>query len=138
VLLQVARSRMPSLDKEVPAGGPAALGAGLASGVTTMVANAAGPVMAIYLIAMRLPQYEFVGTSAVFFLVVNLIKVPFSSALGLISPRTLSLNLVLCPAVAVGVFAGRKLLAHIPRKTFESLVLILAAAAAIKLIIDGI
>ena len=87
---------------------------------------------------MRLPQFEFVGTAAVFFLIVNLIKVPFSAALGLISPRSLCLNLVLFPAVAAGVFAGRKVLAHIPRKAFESLVLILAAAAAVKLIYDGI
>ena len=138
VLLQIARMRLPSLDQEVPAGGPAAWGAGLASGVTTMVANAAGPVMAIYLIAMRLPQFEFVGTSAVFFMLVNLIKVPFSLKLGLINPHTLSLNLMLAPAVAAGVFAGRKALAHIPRRAFEALVLILAAVAAIKLIIDGI
>jgi uncharacterized membrane protein YfcA len=103
-----------------------------------MVANAAGPVMAIYLIAMRLPQFEFVGTAAVFFLVVNLIKVPFSYWLGLISLHSLSLNLVLIPGVAVGVIAGRKLLAHIPRRAFEALVLILAAAAAIKLIYDGV
>jgi hypothetical protein len=115
VLLQAVRSRMPSLDKEVPAGGPAALGAGFASGLTTMVA-----------------------TAAVFFMVVNLIKAPFSIALGLISPHSLSLNLVLVPAVAAGVFAGRKLLAHIPRRAFEALVLILAALAAVKLIIDGI
>jgi uncharacterized membrane protein YfcA len=138
VLLQVARSRLPALDKERPAGGPVALGAGVACGITTMVANAAGPVMAIYLLAMRLPQFDFVGTAAVFFLLVNLIKVPFSSSLGLIGPHSLSLNLVLFPAVAAGVFAGRKLIAHIPRRAFEALVLILAAAAAIKLIIDGV
>ena len=138
VLLQAARSRLPSLDTEVPAGGPAALATGVACGVTTMVANAAGPVMAIYLIAMRLPQFEFVGTAAVFFLLVNLIKVPFSLSLGLIGPRSLSLNLVLVPAVAAGVFAGRKLIAHIPRHAFEALVLILAALAAVKLIWDGL
>jgi hypothetical protein len=139
VVLQTARNRLPSLDtKVVPAGGPAALATGVACGITTMVANAAGPVMAIYLLAMRLPQFEFVGTAAVFFMLVNLIKVPFSSALGLISPHSLSLDLVLVPAVAAGVFSGRKLIAHIPRRAFESLVLILAAAAAIKLIIDGI
>jgi uncharacterized membrane protein YfcA len=138
VLLQAARKRRPSLDAEIPSGGPAALGAGIACGITTMVANAAGPVMAIYLIAMRLPQFDFVGTAAVFFLIVNLIKVPFSSALGLINPHSLLFNLTLFPAVAAGVFAGRKLIARIPRRAFESLVLILAAAAAIKLIIDGL
>ena len=138
VALQVIRNRLPALDKELPAGGPAALGTGVVCGITTMVANAAGPVMAIYLLAMRLPQVEFVGTAAVFFMLVNLIKVPFSFALDLISPHSLSLNLVLVPAVAAGVLAGRLLITRIPRRAFESLVLLLAAAAAIKLIIDGI
>jgi uncharacterized membrane protein YfcA len=138
VLLQTARTFLPSIDKEIPAGGPAALGTGIACGVTTMVANAAGPVMAIYLIAVRLPQYEFVGTAAIFFLIVNLIKVPFSVALGLIGVRSLSLNLVLVPAVAAGVFCGRAILSYIPRRAFEILVLVLAAVAAVKLIIDGI
>ena len=138
VLLQVVRKQRPSMDTEVPAGGPAAIATGVACGVTTMVANAAGPVMAIYLIAMRLPQYDFVGTTAVFFLLVNLIKVPFSVALGLIGANSLSLNLVLVPAVGAGVLAGRTILARIPRVAFEWVVLILAAVAAMKLIWDGI
>ena len=138
VVIQVIRNRRPALIEEIPAGGPAAIGTGVACGVTTMVANAAGPVMAIYLVAMRLPQYDFVGTAAVFFLIVNLIKVPFSANLGLINSHTLILNAVLVPAVAVGVFTGRTLLAHIPRKLFESLVLILSTLAALKLVFDGI
>ncbi len=138
VLLQTARNRLPSLDAEIPPGGPAAMGAGIACGITTMVANAAGPVMAIYLIAMRLPQFDFVGTAAVFFLIVNLVKVPFSTALGLVNPHSLSLDLILCPAVGAGVFAGRKLVARLPRRGFEALVLILAAAAAVKLITEAI
>ena len=138
VLIQIVRNRKPSLDKEIPAGGVTAMGVGVTCGVTSMAANAAGPIMSIYLIAMRLPQFEFVGTAAVFFLVVNLIKLPFSSALGLINSGSLSLNLFLIPAVAAGVFSGRMLLARIPRRAFEWLVLILAGVAAIKLIADGI
>ena len=138
VILQAVRMRKPSLGRELPAGGPVAMGAGVACGVTTMVANAAGPVMAIYLIAMGLQQFDFVGTSAVFFLIVNLVKVPFSVSLGLINPHSLSLNLVLIPGVAAGIFAGRALLAHIPRRAFEILVLFLAGASAIKLMIDAL
>jgi hypothetical protein len=111
---------------------------GMTAGVTTMVANAAGPVMSIYLLAMRLPQYDFVGTMAVFFLLVNLIKVPFSVALGLIGPHSLLLNLVLVPAVAAGVISGRTILARIPRRAFEWVILALAGVAAAKLIIDGV
>ena len=50
--------------------------AGLSAGFTTMVGNAAGPVMSLYLLSMRLPKASFIGTGAWFFLIVNLIKVP--------------------------------------------------------------
>ncbi|MCD7915957.1 MAG: sulfite exporter TauE/SafE family protein [Tannerellaceae bacterium] len=49
---------------------------GLMGGFTTMIGNAAGPVMAVYLLSMRLPKYSFVGASAWFFLVVNYLKLP--------------------------------------------------------------
>src|SRR5699024_3281634 len=50
---------------------------GTLGGFTTMVGNAAGGVMAIYLLVKGLPKREFVGTGAWFFLSVNLIKAPF-------------------------------------------------------------
>ncbi len=58
---------------------------GFLAGVTTMMANAAGPVMVVYLLAMRLPKLAFVGTSAWFFFAVNWLKVPFSAHLNLIT-----------------------------------------------------
>jgi len=44
---------------------------GLLGGFTTMIGNAAGPVMAIYLLSLKMPKYSFVGTNAWFFLVIN-------------------------------------------------------------------
>src|SRR3984957_10402674 len=61
---------------------------GITAGFITLVANAAGPLMAIYLIAMRLPKMQFVGTAAVFFMVLNLFKVPFMVNLGLITAQS--------------------------------------------------
>jgi uncharacterized protein len=58
---------------------------GALAGATTMLANAAGPVMTIYLLAARLAKYEFMGTSAWFYCLINLIKLPFSYSLGLIN-----------------------------------------------------
>ena len=49
----------------------------MTAGFITLIANAAGPLMAIYLVAMRLPKMEYVGTAAVFFMLLNLFKVPF-------------------------------------------------------------
>lgn len=76
---------------------------GVLAGVATMLANAAGPVLTIYLLAIGLPRFEFVGTGAWVFFLGNLVKVPFSAGLGLINPASLAFSLKLFPAVAVGV-----------------------------------
>jgi hypothetical protein len=108
---------------------------GVASGFITLVANAAGPLMAIYLVAMRLPKMEYVGTAAVFFMLLNLFKVPFMVDLGLITAQSFSFNLILAPAVVVGALAGRWLLIHINQKLFEQLVLLLSAIGGVLLIL---
>jgi len=108
---------------------------GVVAGFITLVANAAGPLMAIYLIAMRLPKMQFVGTAAVFFMVLNLFKVPFMVKLGLITAPSFQFNLMLAPAVLLGAFAGRWLLVRINQQLFENLVLALSAIAGVLLII---
>jgi uncharacterized membrane protein YfcA len=107
---------------------------GLLAGITTMMANAAGPVMAIYLLAMQLPKTEFVGTGAWFFFVINWLKVPFSVNLDLITAQTIKFNLTMLPLIVVGAVAGILILKRIPQKAFGVLVQILAAAAAVKLL----
>jgi uncharacterized membrane protein YfcA len=104
------------------------------AGVTTMMANAAGPVMIIYLIAMRLPKIEFVGTSAWFFFIINWLKVPFSANLDLMTIESVKLNLMMLPFIFVGAIIGIFFLKRIPQKAFTIVVQILAAAAAIKLL----
>jgi len=107
---------------------------GVLAGFTTLVANAAGPLMVIYLLAMGLPKMEFVGTGAVFFMLLNLFKVPFMVNLGLINARSFSLNLMLAPAVLAGALIGRLLLRRINQKLFENLALGLSVAAGLKLL----
>ena len=99
-----------------------------------MLANAAGPVFAVYCLAVSLPKMEFVGTSAWFFLIVNSFKIPFSIALGLIHGSTLLLNLILSPVIVAGLLAGRWLTARIPQRTFDLLLLAFAAIAALRLV----
>lgn len=107
---------------------------GVLAGFTTLVANAAGPLMAIYLLAMRLPKMDFVGTGAVFFLLINLFKVPFMLDLGLITKASFTMNLMLAPAVFAGTWLGRKILVRIEQRVFENLALILSALAGLKLL----
>ena len=108
---------------------------GIVAGFITLIANAAGPLMAIYLVAMRLPKMQFVGTAAVFFMVLNLFKVPFMAGLGLITAQSFEFNLKLAPAVLLGALAGRWLLVRINQQLFEKLVLGFSAIAGILLIV---
>jgi uncharacterized membrane protein YfcA len=107
---------------------------GVLAGFTTLVANAAGPLMAIYLLAMRLPKMEYVGTGAVFFMLLNLFKVPFMVNLGLINRESFTFNLMLAPAVFAGALLGRWLLKKIDQKLFENLALGLSAVAGLRLL----
>ena len=107
---------------------------GVLAGFTTLVANAAGPLMAVYLLAMRLPKMDFVGTGAVFFLLLNLFKVPFMVHLGLINASSFTMNLVLAPIVLAGAWFGRKLVLKIDQRAFENIALALSFVAGLKLL----
>lgn len=107
---------------------------GVLAGFTTLVANAAGPLMALYLLAMGLPKLAYVGTAAVFFLLLNWFKVPFMVDLGLITAASFKFNLLLAPAVLAGTFAGRWLLTRINQKLFENLALGLSIVGAVRLL----
>ena len=98
---------------------------GVSAGFTTMVANAAGPIMIIYLLAMRLPKLIFMGTSAWYFFTLNLFKVPFSYSLGLINADSLPISLLLAPVAVAGALTGRALIHHINQQVFELLALVL-------------
>ncbi|MFC3041798.1 sulfite exporter TauE/SafE family protein [Virgibacillus xinjiangensis] len=107
---------------------------GILGGFTTMVGNAAGGVMAVYLLVKGLPKKEFVGTAAWFFLFVNLIKVPFYLQLGLINQSSILFNVWLVPAIILGALAGVRFLPLIPQKVFARLVLGLAALGGVNLL----
>jgi hypothetical protein len=133
-VLQIARLQRPNWFSDIPHARWFAWTMGVMAGVTTMLANAAGPVMALYFLAVALPKLEFVGTSAWFFLSINLFKVPFSAGLGLIHKQTLLLNAVLIPAIVIGLIAGRWLVTRIPQKLFDALLLSFVGAAALRMI----
>ena len=132
-LLQYARRQRPGWFARLPAGSPAFVWTmGGFAGVTTMLANAAGPVVSLYLLAVGLPKMELVGTSAWIFLILNVCKLPLSYHLGLIGRESLGLNLSLAPGVVAGVFLGRALLKVVPQGWFEQLLLFFAIVASVK------
>jgi uncharacterized protein len=107
---------------------------GVTAGFTTMVANAAGPVMMLYLLAMRLPKIIFVGTAAWYFFVLNLFKVPFSASLGLINPSSLGVSLILGPFAMLGALIGRPIVERMNQRLFELIALGLTFVAALVML----
>lgn len=108
---------------------------GTLGGFTTMVANAAGPVMSMYFLAVRFPVKEFLGTAAWFFAIVNVGKLPFSIGLGLITGPGLLLDLVLVPAVVGGALVGRRLADRFDQRLFERLVIVFTVVGAVYLLL---
>lgn len=109
------------------------ISAGVIGGMATMIANAAGPVIQLYLLSKRIPKMELIGISARFFLLINFLKLPMSFQLSLINADTLMINAMLVPAVWFGIFSGRFLVKKVPQRYFESLVILFSIIAGIKL-----
>ncbi len=109
---------------------------GLAGGFTTMIGNAAGPIMALYLLAMKLSKNAFIGTAAWFFMIINLSKIPLHIFFWkTITIKTLTFNLVLLPAIALGAFLGVRLVKRIPEKSYRIFIIVITAISAMLLLI---
>lgn len=137
-LYQLAQRLVWSSSSPLPSGGSRVFAAsmGTVAGITTMIANAAGPFMAFYLLAMRMGKLEFVVVNAWFFLVINSFKVPFATNLGLITWDSLRFDLLLAPLVLAGALLGRWLLRRIHQRVFELMVLLLALVGGLRLLMS--
>ena len=108
---------------------------GVLGGFTTMVANAGGPVMSLYLLSAGFRKLGFLGTSAFFFLIVNVSKVPFSVGLGLIDGHSLLLDAALALFVVPGAFLGKWAVTRINQRLFEQLVIAATVVGGVQLLL---
>ncbi|MEU0848325.1 sulfite exporter TauE/SafE family protein [Streptomyces flaveolus] len=108
---------------------------GVLGGFTTMVANAGGPVMSMYLLSAGFRKLGFLGTSAFFFLIVNVSKLPFSAGLGLIDGRSLLLDAVLVVFVVPGALLGTWAVKRIDQRLFEQLVIAATVVGGLQLLL---
>jgi uncharacterized membrane protein YfcA len=134
---QLVRMWRPDLLGGLPQSVAFAHTMGVLAGGMSMLANAAGPIVALYLLAVARPKMQLVATGAWFFLTLNLLKVPLSASLGLLDASTLLLDLALAPCVLGGVLLGRAVLRLLPQRLFDTLLLIFAAVSAIRLVTAG-
>lgn len=109
---------------------------GVLGGFATMIGNVAGPIFAIYLLAMHLPKNSFIGTGAWFFLILNFSKFPLHIFVWkTINWDTLTLDLMLLPGIAIGAFLGVKLVKRLSDKFYRTAVIIVTALSAFLLLI---
>lgn len=135
----VWRRRTADADKEpggvtTRAGRAKARSYGVLGGFTTMVANAGGPVMSMYLLSAGFRKLGFLGTSAFFFLIVNTSKLPFSAGLGLIDADSLLLDAALVLFVVPGALLGRWAVDRINQRLFERLVIAATVVGGVQLL----
>lgn len=109
---------------------------GLLGGFTTMIGNAAGPVMSVYLLSMRKEKMEYIGINAWFFLVVNLLKVPFQIlAWDNITWNTFSVNLLMLPMIGLGALLGIRLVKLFPEKAFRMFIQVVTILSVVMMLV---
>jgi len=110
------------------------LAIGLIAGIFNMLANGAAPVLALYLLALKINKEDFVGTNAWFFLVINIAKLPFSIAIGSVQISHLGFDAMLLPLIAVGGLVGVRILKKIPQNIFNISIQALALISGARLL----
>jgi len=109
---------------------------GILGGFATMIGNVAGPVFAIYLLAMHLPKNSFIGTGAWFFMIINFSKFPLQLFVwNNIKIETLAIDLVTLPAIAVGAILGFKMVKIIPERAYRGFVIVITVISALLLLL---
>jgi uncharacterized membrane protein YfcA len=118
----------------LPGGRAFAISTGMLGGMATMLANAAGPVAALYLMAVKLPKNAFIGTAAWFFFIVNVVKLPMQAQLGLVTTATLPTSLFLGAFAALGALVAPLIVRHINQGLFEVLIWFFIVVAGLRLL----
>lgn len=134
VAIQLLRDRYGNSLNPQPPGWKTGTGFGLAAGITSTLAHAAGPVFAMYLLPQRYDPRRFVATTVLAFTVINLLKVPGYLNLGLIDSPSLHLSLRLAPLVIIGTFLGIWLNSRVSSKSFTKVIYIILFLSGLELI----
>lgn len=109
---------------------------GFVMGFSTMIGNAAGPALSVYMLSKRLDKITFAATSAWFIMLLNLTKVPLQAFVWQnLSWAGFYLNLMAIPFILLGAWVGVKLLKRIPEQYYRYLIMCLVLVSGILLIV---
>ena len=134
--LQVERRGPPKISRSLPDWCGQLFG--LATGFTSQIAHAGGPPFQLWVMSKRLPRDVFVGTTAIFFAIINMVKVPAYFALGQFTADNLIASTLLAPIAVISSLAGVRLIRLVPAERFYTLVYALLVVTGIKLLFDAI
>lgn len=132
VLMEPVRPQLTTLALAHPA--KARSVSGVLAGLATTIGNAAGPILTIYFLVLNLDKRAFIGTGSVFFLFVNVAKLPIFAFQGIFHVEYAASIALTAPLVYLGAIAGRRFLEWIPQHWFNRVVLFFTAVAAVWLI----
>lgn len=132
--IQLFRRYQRELFEKIAQSRQFGVGAGVAGGVATMMANAAGPVIQLFLISRRFEKMDLIGVGARLFLLINILKLPLLSGLDLVNGESLMLNAMMIPVILAGVLIGKRLVQAVSQRVFEWTVLVFAVIAGVRLV----
>ena len=110
---------------------------GIATGFTSQIALAGGPPYQMWVMPRGLPRDVFVGTTAIFFAVLNWIKVPAYLALGQFTAANLIATAILLPLAILSSLAGVWLVRRVPVERFYRIIYALMVVTGVKLLWNG-
>ncbi|MCF8179508.1 MAG: sulfite exporter TauE/SafE family protein [Sulfuritalea sp.] len=110
----------------------------MVSGFTSFVSHAGGPPIMQYLMPQNMDKMRLVGTTVIFFSVVNFSKLGPYAQLGLLDLSNLGVSLLLAPAIPIGYFVGYRLLNAVDMRGFNRVTAWTLLAAGVKLVYDGL
>lgn len=108
------------------------------SGLTSTIAHAGGPPLSVYLLPQKLDKAVLVGTTVIFFTVINYVKLVPYFFLGLFDGRNLMTSLALTPLAPVGILAGVWLMRRVSQELFYRIAYSLLVIVGLKLLHDGL
>ena len=107
------------------------------SGFTSFISHAGGPPILQYLLPQGLDRVRTVGTTTIYFAVINFAKLLPYGFLGLLDTSNAATSLALLPAAPVGYWLGLKLLKHLPRAPFNQVIAVAMLLTGLKLLADA-
>lgn len=113
------------------------VGCGMAAGLTSQLAHVGAPPYQLWVMPQRLARDIFVGTTVIFFAVLNWVKLPAYAALGQFTPTNLAASAALLPVAIAATFAGVWLVRRVDADRFYSFIYWITVLLGAKLLWDG-